>query len=202
MNRRSVERCRSRRAELGQRRCLTSILPIGTVGRVRTVILLRHRKSSWSDPTLADLDRPLALRGERASRRIAKYIRRKKIRPALILCSTSLRTRQTLEAIEPSLGKGSSVELEPRLYAATEGELLERLRALPESVNSVMLIGHNPGLHELARVLASRGADLARLEEKFPTGALATLVVDSENWVALKPGDGELVDYVVPRELD
>jgi len=174
---------------------------LATVTPVRTVILLRHGKSSWSDPTLADFDRPLAPRGERASRRIGKYMRRKKIRPPLVLCSPSLRTRQTLEAIEPSLGKGSSVELEPRLYAASKGELLERLRALPESVNSVMLIGHNPGLHELARVLASRGAGLPRLEQKFPTGALAMLVVDSESWVALGPGDRELVDYIVPREL-
>jgi phosphohistidine phosphatase len=180
---------------------LTSILPLGTVRRVRTIILLRHGKSSWSDPTLADLERPLAPRGERASRRIAKYIRRKKIRPALVLCSPSLRTRQTLEAIEPSLGKRSSVELVPRLYAASEGELLQRLQALPESVDSVMLIGHNPGLHNLARVLASPGAELPRLEEKFPTGALATLVVDSESWAALGPGDAELVDYAVPRQL-
>ena len=126
---------------------------------------------------------------------------RKKICPALVLCSPSLRTRQTLEAIESSLGKGSSVELEPQLYAASEGELLERLQALPESVDSVMLIAHNPGLHELARVLASRGPELPRLEKKFPTGALATLVVDSESWVALGPGDAELVDYVVPRQL-
>jgi phosphohistidine phosphatase len=65
----------------------------------------------------------------------------------------------------------------------------------------VLLIGHNPGLQELARVLASRGAELPRLEEKFPTGALATLVVDCESWAALEPGDGELVDYVVPRQL-
>src|SRR2546430_4613033 len=113
----AFERCGSRRSELGQRSCLTSILPLGTVRRVRTVILLRHGKSSWSDPTLADLDRPLAPRGERASRRIAEYMRRKKIRPSLVLGSPSLRTRQTLEAIEPSLGKGSSVELEPDLYA-------------------------------------------------------------------------------------
>jgi phosphohistidine phosphatase len=187
--------------ELGHRRCLTSNLPAGTVTRVRTVILLRHGKSSWSDPALADLDRPLAPRGKRASRRIAKYMRRKRIRPALVLCSPSLRTRQTLEAIESSLGEGSAVELVPELYAASERELLERLQALPESVGSVMLIGHNPGLHDLARVLASLGADLPLLEEKFPTGALATLVVDSDSWAALRPGDAELVDYVVPRQL-
>lgn len=181
---------------------MTSILPLGTVTRVRTIILLRHGKSSWSDPSLADIDRPLAPRGEHASRRIAKYIRQKKIRPALVLCSPSLRTRQTLAAIEPSLDKGCSVELEPQLYAASEEDLLERLRALPEPVESVMLIGHNPGLQELALVLASRGAELPRLEEKFPTAALATVAVDSESWVALRPGGGELVDYVVPRQLD
>jgi phosphohistidine phosphatase len=180
---------------------LTSILPLGTVRRVRTVILLRHGKSSWSDPTLADRDRPLAPRGERASRSIAKYIRRKKVRPTLVLCSPSLRTRQTLAAIEPALGDHCSVELEPQLYAASEEELLERLRALPESVESVMLIGQNPGLQELARALASRGAELSRLEQNVPTGALATLIVDSETWAALEPGDGELVDYVVPRQL-
>ncbi len=94
------------------------------------MILLRHGKSSWSDPTLADLDRPLAPRGKRASRRIAKYMRRKRIRPALVLCSTSLRTRQTLEAIEPSLDRGCFVELVPELYAASERELLERLQAV------------------------------------------------------------------------
>ena len=169
--------------------------------RSRTVILLRHGKSSWSDSTLADIDRPLAPRGERASRELAKYIRRKRIRPALVLCSSALRTRQTLEAVEASLGKRCVVEVVPQLYAASEQELLERLQALPEPVSSVMLIGHNPGLHDLALVLASQGAYLPQLEEKFPTGALATLVARSTSWSALSPGDAELVDYVVPRQL-
>jgi phosphohistidine phosphatase len=128
-------------------------------------------------------------------------MRRTRIRPALVLCSPSLRTRQTLEAIEPSLDKGCSVEFVPELYAASERELLERLQAVPESVSSVMLIGHNPSLQQLALLLASRGADLPKLGEKFPTGVLATLVVNGESWAALRPGDAELVDYVVPRDL-
>jgi phosphohistidine phosphatase len=168
---------------------------------VRRIILLRHGKSSWSDPTLSDVDRPLAPRGERASRRIAKHLRQKRIRPALVLCSPSLRTRQTLAAIEPSLGTGSSIEFADELYAASKEKLLERLRALPESAESVMLIGHNPGLQELALVLVSQGADLPKLKQKFPTGALASLVVGSDSWAALRPGDAELVDYVVPRGL-
>jgi phosphohistidine phosphatase len=165
------------------------------------VVLLRHGKSSWSDSSLADVDRPLAPRGKRASRKLAKYIQRKRIRPALVLCSPSRRTRQTLEAVEASLGKRCAVEVDPQLYGASGQELLERLHALPESVSSVMLIGHNPGLHNLALVLASQSADLPQLEEKFPTGALATLVVRGESWTALGPGAAELVDYVVPRQL-
>jgi len=169
---------------------------------VRTIVLLRHGKSSWSDSTLADIDRPLTPRGERASRKLAKYIRRKRIRPARVLCSPSLRTRQTLEGVAASLGKHCEVEVVPRLYGASEQELLEQLQALPESVSSVMLIGHNPGLRNLALVLASRGAHLPQLDEKFPTGALATLAVPSDRWTALVPGVAELVDYVVPRQLE
>ena len=177
------------------------LLRVGEPASSRTVILLRHGKSSWSDSTLADIDRPLAPRGERALRKLAKYIRRERIRPALVLCSPALRTRQTLEAVEASLGKRCVVEIVPQLYAASEQELLERLQALPEPVSSVMLIGHNPGLQNLALVLASRGAYLPQLQEKFPTGALATLVVRSASWSALRPGEAELVDYVVPRQL-
>ena len=168
---------------------------------MRTVFLLRHAKSSWSDSTLADVDRPLTPRGERASRKLAKYIQRRRIQPSLVLCSPSRRTRQTLEAVEASLGKRCTVEVVPQLYGASEQDLLERLRALPESVSSVMVIGHNPGLHNLALVLASRGASLPQLREKFPTGALATLVARSEGWTAIGPGAAELVDYVVPKQL-
>jgi phosphohistidine phosphatase len=164
-------------------------------------MLLRHAKSSWSDPTLPDVDRPLSPRGARAARRIADYLRRNGIRPSLVLCSPARRARQTLEAIEPVLGKTSTVELSPELYAASAEALLERLRAVPDSADSVLLIGHNPGLEQLALALAERGADLPRLREKFPTGALATIEVGSESWAALGPGCGELVDYVVPREL-
>src|SRR6188508_3256298 len=101
---------------------------------MRTVFLFRHAKSSWSDPTLADIDRPLAPRGERAAKRIAGYVRRKRIRPNLVLCSPSVRTRRTLEAIKPSLAKSCAVELVPALYAASRLELLRQLQALPDSV--------------------------------------------------------------------
>jgi phosphohistidine phosphatase len=167
---------------------------------VGTLLLLRHAKSSWADPALPDVERPLAPRGEKAARSIARYLLEKRVRPDLVLCSTSRRTRQTFEAIEPSLGRDVPVEYERELYGSSAEELLARLRNVPDGIVTLLVLGHNPGLHDLALLLARSGAGLDRLREKFPTAALATLVA-SESWPGLGPGAAELVDYVVPREL-
>lgn len=166
-----------------------------------TLLLLRHAKSSWADPSLADVERPLAPRGEKAARAIARYLLEKRVRPELVLCSTSHRTRQTFEAIEPSLGRDVAVEYEQELYGASEDELLARIRRVPPEVDTLLMIGHNPGMQDLALLLAGGGARLDRLREKFPTAALATLAT-ADGWAGLKAGGAELVDYVVPRELD
>jgi phosphohistidine phosphatase len=121
---------------------------------VHTVYLLRHAKSDWSDQTLPDHARPLAPRGRRDAKRIAKHLRRRGIAPMLVLCSSAERTRETLELVRPALG-GAPVQIEDGLYAAANEELLERLRVLPEQSASVPVIGHNPGLQELALVLAT-----------------------------------------------
>jgi phosphohistidine phosphatase len=168
---------------------------------VRTLLLLRHAKSSWDDSSLADIDRPLAPRGEKAARTIARYLLEKRVRPELVLCSASRRTRQTFEAIEPSLGRDVPVEYERGLYGASADELLARLRTVPDEVATLLVLGHNPGLQDLALLLAGGGARLDRLREKFPTAALATLAA-GDGWAALNAGEAELVDYVVPRDLD
>ena len=167
---------------------------------MHTLYLLRHAKSSWSDSSLTDHERPLAPRGERDAKRVAKHLRRLEVRPALVLCSSAVRTRATAELILPALA-GAPLEVEEGLYGAGSEALLERLRAVPESVASVLLIGHNPGLHELALTLASSGPERKRLEEKLPTAGLATLVVPRSPWRGLGRGDAELVGYVVPKQL-
>ena len=167
---------------------------------MRTLYLLRHAKSSWSDPTLPDRERPLAPRGRRDAKRIADHLVRLGIAPELVLCSSARRTRETLELLEPALG-AATVSLEAELYAAWAGALLERLHAVPETVASVMLIGHNPGLQELALELVSAGDELARLEAKFPTAALATLTIATATWGRLSRGDAVLAVYVVPKQL-
>jgi phosphohistidine phosphatase len=167
---------------------------------MKRLYLLRHAKSSWDNPTLADHDRPLAPRGRRAAKLIANHLRRAGIRPELVLCSPSRRTRETLKRIAPSLGKGAEVRIEPRIYAASAATLLEALHEVPDEVESVMLIGHNPGIQELALSLARLSPESGRVESKFPTAALATLELDG-TWRELAPGGTELVSFLRPKEL-
>jgi phosphohistidine phosphatase len=167
---------------------------------MKQLFLLRHAKSSWDDSDLADHDRPLAPRGRRAATLIAEQLGRERVVPALVLCSSAARTRETLERIAPALGEGVRVQIEPELYAASERRLLERLRTVEDLVESLMLIGHNPGLEQLALRLAARGEKLGDVRSKYPTGALATLEFDGR-WSELRPGSAELTDFVTPKRL-
>jgi phosphohistidine phosphatase len=169
---------------------------------VKVLYLLRHAKSSWDDPSLPDHERPLAPRGRRAAARVAEHLSREGIRPALVLCSSSLRTRQTLELLAAALADVPT-QVEADLYGAGERSLRARLKRLPDSADSVLIVGHNPGLHDLARALAAGGEAeaLVRLRAKMPTGALATLAAPVTRWRDLRPGGAELVAFVAPRQL-
>jgi phosphohistidine phosphatase len=163
------------------------------------LLLLRHAKSSWDDPSLADRDRPLAPRGHRAAARMANHLRSDVPRPDLVLCSPALRTRETLDRMSNAFGD-AEVVVDDELYGAGEGELLERLRAVDDRFETVAVIGHNPGIHDLAIALAGSGAELDRMEAKFPTGALAVLAFD-RLWRDVSPGGGLLEAFVTPKDL-
>ena len=161
---------------------------------VKRVWLLRHAKSSWDDLGLADHDRPLAPRGRKAAKRMARWASDNGVRPELVLCSTALRARATLDLVVHALGD-HEIEIEEGLYHASGAELLERLRTVRVSVTEVLLIGHNPGLHELAGLLAPPGP------EAFPTGALAELRLAIDTWPEISPGCAHLEGLLVPRSL-
>ena len=158
--------------------------------------LLRHAKSSWDHPGLADHDRPLAKRGRRAATALRSYVQEHEIAPALVLCSTARRARETLERIRPAL-RAPVVRHEPDLYGASAQALLERLERVPDRVGSVMLIGHNPAIEELAQALAGPTPG-----SKFPTGTLATLTVPCASWRDIGRDRAELVGFVRPRDLE
>jgi len=167
----------------------------------RTIYLLRHAKSDWGDPNLEDHERPLAPRGERDARRMAKYMRREKIKPDMVLCSPAKRARQTLELLAPGFGKKTKTRVEDDLYGASEQDLLQRLSKLPNEVGSVMLIGHNPAMQELALGLAATGSDLERLQANLATCGLATLSIKAAGWSDVQPGSALLTALVTPKDL-
>jgi phosphohistidine phosphatase len=169
---------------------------------VKRLWLLRHAKSSWDDPDQPDQLRPLARRGIRAAKAMARHMRAAAVAPDLVLCSPARRAVQTWEGVAPGVPPDTAVEIDEAIYHAEGDELLDRLRQVPSGIGSVLLVGHNPGLQDLAVELVGSGAPglRERLVTKFPTGALATIEVQGE-WHELTWGAATLVAVVVPREL-
>lgn len=176
--------------------------PVAEPSVPRRVFLLRHAKSSW-DSEGDDHDRDLAPRGRQAADRMAAYLQAENIAPALVLCSTARRARETLARVVPALHGTGRIEFEEGLYLASGGAMLRRLRRLDDDVASVMLVGHNPGMQELALLLGEHGDEdmLRRLRSKYPTGGLAEIAVNCRHWRDLGAEQGTLVRFVVPRDL-
>jgi phosphohistidine phosphatase len=171
---------------------------------MKRLLLLRHAKSSWGDPGVDDHERTLNRRGEKSADQIGQWLRSHHIAPDLVLCSTSRRTRQTLDALMPFDGATPTVELLPSLYLAGALAILDRIRAASDSVKCLLVIGHNPGFEQLAQSLAAEGEAeaLARLAEKYPTGALADIRFGAARWKTISPGQGRLAAFIRPRDLD
>lgn len=167
----------------------------------RRLYLLRHAKSSWTDPALADHDRPLAGRGRRAAAAMAAHLAEQAIAPDLVLCSTSVRTRETYARIERAL-RGAPVRYERRVYAASADDLLALVRAVPDACASVLVIGHNPGLEDLALALARPSGERDAVRAKFPTGALVALEPGGARWAELALGSATLAAFTRPRDLE
>jgi len=169
---------------------------------MRTLYLLRHAKSSWKDP-LDDFERPLNKRGRAAATAMGRLLAEKGMHPSQVLCSSSRRTRETLARIQEELATPVPARFEKGLYLAESETLLRRVRRLNDSLQSVMLIGHNPGLHQFALLLAQggEGAHHRQLAAKFPTGSLAVLESEISRWGEFRPGSAVLTEFVRPRDL-
>ena len=166
----------------------------------RHLLLVRHAKSAWDDTSLTDHDRVLAPRGTKALPRVRDHLLEVDHRPELVLCSSSRRTRETLEGIMPAIPEHARVEVERELYLAGAGTLLARLRGVGSGVECAMTIGHNPGTQDLAILLAGSGdTDMrAQLTTKLPTGAVVTLSFDG-TWADLGGGVARIDDLFMPR---
>jgi phosphohistidine phosphatase len=162
----------------------------------KLLVLLRHAKSSWADPDLPDHDRPLNARGREAAALVGRHVREEGLHPDLVLCSSAIRTRQTLERLE--LPDRVEVVIEDGLYGAADESLLRRIRQVPPDDATVLVIAHNPGIEDLARALDRHG--LAGVE-KFPTAAMAVLRFAIDGWGETRAGAGHLDTFFTPRTL-
>jgi phosphohistidine phosphatase len=168
---------------------------------MKTLHLLRHAKSSWKDPRLDDHERPLNKRGRDTAKAIAAYLRRTNVTPDVVLCSTAVRAQQTLKLIAKAI-KPPKVVLERGIYEVTERKLWRFLRKLPESADCALMIGHNPGLHHLALMLADARSRsrLPSSDAKFPTGAIASFSFEGP-WKELRPNGAAVASYLTPKDI-
>lgn len=167
-----------------------------------TLSLLRHAKSSWSDPALDDHDRPLAKRGVKAIPLVAKYMCQEKLAPGLVLCSDAMRTRATLALLLAEFDSPPPrIVYDETLYLAPPRAIMSAVSGYDE--RHILVVGHNPGLHALALELVGDGSrkTLAALAREFPTAALAVLTFDVENWSEVAPASGHLRHFTTPRRL-
>jgi phosphohistidine phosphatase len=165
--------------------------------RVKNLMLLRHAKSSWKEGDLPDHDRPLNKRGIKTAPLMGHLIRDHEIVPELIVSSTAVRARTTAQAAAAASGYSGEITLTDELYLATAGEILRFARErTDETLGSILLVGHNPGIEDLVNMLAGR-------REPFPTAALAVFELDIERWGELELGiPSKLRNLWRPREQE
>ncbi len=171
---------------------------------MRQLLLLRHAKSSWDEPHLSDHARPLNVRGRQAAAAMAREMRRLGLLPDLVLVSSARRTLQTLSALEPWQDPPRIVPLDA-LYLAPASDLLEALQHADPEAHCVLLVGHNPGLHDLAMMLAAAQAatsdqQVRRLATGYPSGALTEFAV-AVPWIDIGETGVRLTRLLLPSDL-
>lgn len=161
---------------------------------MKTLLLLRHAKSSRKDNGVRDFDRPLNQRGLKAAPSIGKLIRKRKLQPDLVLSSPAERARQTTQLVFEAAGLKTEARYDERIYEATGARLFEIVGQIEEDANVAMLVGHNPGFEELLEALTGEAHNL-------PTAALACIELNIEKWNKVRAGAGRLEWLLKPKEL-
>lgn len=171
---------------------------------MRRLILLRHGKSDWAGLGAPDLARALAPRGRDAASKVGVYMARHGLIPDLVVCSTAARAQQTWNLVAAAFSANIPVVHEKRIYEVGAEDILGVIKGTNPGVHALLLVGHNPGLRDLAElVIASGDVDARqRLLEKFPTGGLAVIDFPIDDWRKLHPNAGRLDRFVAPSTLE
>lgn len=161
----------------------------------RTVLLVRHAKSSWENLLLADKDRPLNARGERVSLNMGKYLAEQKLLPDLVYSSPALRAWQTSLRLTAAFPHPVDIQINDALYEAEPSDWWATLRSLPDEAGCVLLTGHNPAMHLLVCELADF------LVPKFPTCSIAVVEVNCLHWADVQRADVRVRELLIPKKL-
>ncbi len=171
---------------------------------MKTLTLLRHAKSGWDDPVARDFDRPLNAKGKRAAAMVGRHMRSLDLAFDHVVASPAVRVMETLDEIVAGYGRKISPVWDRRVYLASAATLLDVVHDLPADAESVLLIGHNPGLEDLVLMLVADGADPLRdaVEEKYPTASIAEMRFEVAEWAGIAAGTARFSRFVRPRDLD
>ncbi|WP_345974494.1 histidine phosphatase family protein [Sulfurimonas sp. HSL3-7] len=162
---------------------------------MKNLLIMRHAKSSWKELGLPDHERPLNKRGQHDAPKMGRLIRKKKLKPQLIICSSAKRARETLERVTEAFGYSQEIRFSEALYGAGPEAYIKLLKELDEAYDRVMVVGHNPGLEALLERLTGE-------EQILPTAALARVELPIKGWRKLGDSvDGELIDLWTPRQF-
>ena len=169
---------------------------------MKTLTLLRHAKSSWDDSVQRDFDRPLNQRGRKAARTIGREMQANGLRYDKVLASPAVRVVETLAEVGGGYGRAFEPDYDKRVYLASAEALLEFVQATEDSVSTLLIVGHNPGLENLVLLLAEDGPLRAEVLVKYPTASLAEIALPVERWSEAREGLGTLTRFIRPRDLD
>ena len=170
---------------------------------MKTIFLLRHAKSSWDDPRLNDLDRPLASRGIKSSKKIGKYLKKNKLTPDIVYCSSATRAKQTWELVNRIVEKKKNVKYINKLYMANSSDFMDVIKKTDNDFKSLMLVSHNPGIESIAIELSKNENNKFHqiINIKYPTGALAIIKFNLSDWGKINYKKGEIYEFIKPKEL-
>ena len=163
---------------------------------MKTLLLMRHAKSSWKDPGLTDHERPLKKRGRKDAKRMAKIIEEKDLYPDLILSSSAVRAVETVEVLVEHLGYENEIIYSDALYMGEPSDFIEALKTLDSDIEKVMIVAHNPGLEAYLQIIDGE-------IESLPTSGLGHLVLSLEDWRELSfETMGKMVSIWTPKKLE
>ncbi len=163
---------------------------------MKTIALLRHAKSDWTDSTLMDIDRPLSARGQKDAPIMGDWLSAQSPKMEHALVSPAQRAQETFAG----LGIELPHEIKERLYPTQAGNVLRLSKALPEELNAVLMVGHNPGISGAVEALLYSTPDDPKLED-MPTASCAILQFDVGSWAEIEFGSGKLLSFMTPKRL-